>query len=129
MNTLYEEKIFSPDGYIIDEENNTFYRFFQFDKNEVFLKFRYDENFSLTEINITFEKGAQNEKSVFVFVENCLKAFINNENIYDTLSKKINLSKTLCKNTLKTKEAETKNIKMCVDVSDIGSVISVTRII
>ncbi len=125
MNTFYSEELFSPDGYIIDTENNTYYRFFQFKENEVLLKFRYDEEYILNEMNIIFEKDAFNDKNVYQFTENCLKSFITNEENYKNILKEINLKKTLCENTLKSNEAETGNIKMSVDVTDIGSVITV----
>jgi hypothetical protein len=126
MNTYNEGYNLTPDGYIFDDTENTYTRFFVFgDKTEMMLQFKLDEKSRIKQMNIalTPQKNTTDSES-FAFITDCITAFCHDNEISNELIEKIDLENALTTITLKTKSAEYGKISIKTDTTEIGTVIS-----
>ncbi len=127
MNEKNESYNLTAEGFLYSEENNNFYKFFLTDESEILLSFNTDTKGRLCEMNIVLPQDFCNNENTSQFVENSLFCFINNDVLTTELLESIdfyNAVKTITKETVKTKNG---NAELLLDVTEIGTVITVYK--
>ena len=118
----------TTEGYIIDTENCELTKFFRFQEQEIMLNFRYDKKYRLNEMNIVFDAVMSDiSNEALTFVKDSIKAFIQNEEAEQELLNKVDFENAVKKIDKKTKSAETDNIKIEIDTTELGTVITIYR--
>ncbi len=128
MNELNENYNMTSTGYIIDSSDNSLTKFFKFSENEIMLKFRYDKKNRLTEMHIVFDPVIL-EKNIesYTFITDCLKSFCQNESIAEEILNKVDFSESIKTIKKETTSAEVSNIKIEIDTTQLGTVISLYK--
>ncbi len=124
-NERFEQWEISANGFILNEKDKTYSKFFKFDKNEILVQFEYNENKELTSLHIVFDKLTKNNTQELDFIKNIIFAFINNNTITTEILSEINFEKAIFTPDLNTKTTKNGNIELKIDVTEIGTVISV----
>ena len=127
MNEKNESYNLTAEGFLYSEENNNFYKFFLIDESEILLSFNTDTKGRLCEMNIVLPQDFCNNENTSQFVESSLFCFINNDVLTTELLESIdfyNAIKTITKETVKTKNG---NAELLLDVTEIGTVITVYK--
>lgn len=128
MNELNKSYNMTADGYIIDTEKSYLTKFFKFSENEIMLKFRYDKKHRLTEMNIAIDPDIFNKSSdALTFVESCIKCFIDNEAVEEEILNSTDFHNSIKEINLKTISAEADNIKIEIDTTNLGTVITIYK--
>lgn len=128
MNVLNENYAMSADGYIIDTENRTFTKFFKYSHNEIMLEFAYDQKNRLTQMNLVFEPVIFEEcPDSLDFISNCIISFCQNENTSDEILSKYIVTEKLKTVQPETTSAEAGNIKLEIDTTQLGTVLTLYR--
>ncbi len=127
INTLDDTYNLTPSGYILDEENKTLTKFFRFTEKEILLEFEYAEGNNLTTLHIVFDNSAKNNQQELLFIKNSLYAFINNTALTDSLLTEIDFENAIYNIDMNTKKAKSGNTEIQLDVTEIGTVISVVQ--
>lgn len=128
MNEMNENYNMTANGYIIDTEKSELTKFFRFSENEIMLNFKYDKKHRLTEMSIVFEAVILNEApDSLTFIENCIKCFVDNEKAEAEILNEIDFESTIKEVNMKTTSAEADNIKMEIDTTQLGTVITVYK--
>ena len=125
MNTLNEQYNLTSQGFIYSDENNNIYKFFVVNKNEILLSFKNDNKGRLTEMNFVADHNFYEDLSSYDFLKNALNAFINNETTYSEVIDGNNLTDILENNTKETAKIKSGNIEVLLDVTTLGTVITV----
>ena len=128
MNELNVGYNMTSDGYIIDTENCRLTKFFKFSENEIMLDFKYNNKHRLNEMNIVFDPGILNKNpDALIFIENCIKCFVNNEIAEEEILNSTDFQNTIKEIKKETISAEADNIKMEIDTTQLGTVITVYK--
>ncbi len=117
----------TTDGYIHNKEENTFTKFFNFPDREIMLQFKYGKNNTLTSLNIVFDNLEEKHTEEITFIENVIYSFADNEQEASKCLKKLNYPQSLYKPVLNTEKANAGNTDILIDVTDIGTVITVVK--
>ena len=125
MNTLNEQYNLTSQGFIYSDENNNIYKFFVVNENEILLSFKNDNKGRLTEMNFVADHNFYEDLSSYDFLKNALNAFINNETTYSEVIDGNNLTDILENNTKETATIKSGNIEVLLDVTTLGTVITV----
>lgn len=127
MNEKNESYALTTDGFLYSDENNNYYKFFLIDESEILLSFNKDNKGRLIEMSIVLSEDFYNNNNICQFIDNSLYCFINDDNSTAEALESIdfyNAVKTTTKETLKTKNG---NIEILLDVTEIGTVITVYK--
>lgn len=127
MNLRNESYNLSENGFLYDEEKSVFHKFFIIEEQEILLSFKSDDKGRLTQLNFVADCDFYEYEKTTLFLENSLYAFINNDDLTINILSESNLFNNLStktKNTLKTKNG---NIELLLDVTEIGTVITVYK--
>lgn len=128
MNELNEGYNMTSEGYIIDTENCELTKFFRFSEQETMLNFRYDKKNRLNEMNIVFDYSiSEGSPEALVFIKDCIKCFIQNEATENEILDTTDFEKSISKVNKKTISAEADNIKMEIDTTELGTVITIYK--
>lgn len=128
MNELNESYNMTSEGYIIDTKECKLTKFFRFSENEIMLNFKYDKKNRLTEMNIVFDPYILDKTpDALTFIENCITCFVQNEKSEKEILAGTDFEKTIRKTDMKTKSAEADNIKIEIDTTNLGTVITVYK--
>ena len=128
MNEINESYNMTSEGYIIDTEKCELTKFFKFNQKEIMLNFRYDKKHRLNEMNIVFEPAILDESpEALTFIENCIKCFIQNEKIEKNILNATDFNNAIKEINMKTISAEADNIKMEIDTTNLGTVVTTYR--
>lgn len=128
MNELNEGYNMTSDGYIMDAENCRLTKFFKFSENEMMLNFKYDKKYRLNEMNIAFDPDILNENpDALTFIEDCIKCFVDNETSEAKILNSTDFNSSINEINMKTISAEADNIKMEIDTTQLGTVITVYK--
>ena len=125
MNTLNEQYNLTSQGFIYSDENNNIYKFFVVNENEILLSFKNDNKGRLTEMNFVADHNFYEDLSSYDFLKNALNAFINHETTYSEVINGNNLTDILENNTKETATIKSGNIEVLLDVTTLGTVITV----
>ncbi len=128
MNCLNENYNMNPNGYIVDTSQNTLTKFYKFTEKEIMLKFKYDSKNRLTQMHIVFDLAVLEKSDIsFSFISDCIVCFCQNESTSDEIlgiSDFNNILKTV-KN--ETTVAQVGDIKIEIDSTRLGTVISLYK--
>lgn len=128
MNEINESYNMTSEGYIIDTEKCELTKFFRFSEKEIMLNFKYNKKYRLNEMNIVFEPVILNETpESLTFIQDCIKSFVQNENIEKVILSETDFENSIEKINMKTKSAEEDNIKMEIDTTQLGTVITIYK--
>lgn len=127
MNKLSDTYTLSENGYILDQKNDTLTHFYKFGENEILLQFKTDEENYLREMNIVFSGSFTEGTEEFIFIKNCITAFINNEDIERAFFSEKSLSQLLETKSNETVEINKSDTQLLLDVTDSGTVITVVK--
>ncbi len=127
MNKLTDTYTLSENGYILDQKNDTLTHFYKFGENEILLQFKTDDKNYLTEMNIVFNGNFIEGTEEFIFIKNCISAFIDNEETERAFFAEKSLSQLLETKSNKTVEINKGDTQLLLDVTDSGTVITVVK--
>ena len=128
MNEINESYNMTSEGYIIDTQKCELTKFFRFSENEIMLNFKYDKKNRLNEMNIVFESVLPDETpEALTFIENCIQCFVQNEKAEKEILNKTDFENSIKKINMKTISAEADNIKIEIDTTNLGTVITVYK--
>ena len=128
MNEINESYNMTSEGYIIDTKTQELTKFFRFSENEIMLNFKYDKKNRLNEMNLVFEPIVLDETpEALNFIENCIKCFVQNEEIEKEILNETDFENSIKKINMKTISAEADNIKMEIDTTNLGTVITIYK--
>ena len=128
MNEINESYNMTSEGYIIDTEKCQLTKFFRFSENDIMLNFKYDKKYRLTEMNIVFESEILTESpDSLSFIRDCIKSFVQNEKAENEILDNTDFENTITKTDMKTKGAEADNIKIEIDTTNLGTVITIYK--
>lgn len=128
MNEINESYNMTSEGYIIDTEKSQLTKFFRFSENEIMLNFKYDKKHRLNEMNIVFEPVILDETpEALTFIESCIKCFVQNEKVEKEILNTTDFENAIKKINMKTISAEADNIKIEIDTTNLGTVVTLYR--
>ncbi|MBE6801862.1 MAG: hypothetical protein E7530_03135 [Ruminococcaceae bacterium] len=127
MNKLSDTYTLSESGYILDQKSDTLTHFYKFGENEILLQFKTDDKNYLTEMNIVFNGNFTEGTEEFIFIKNCISAFIDNEETERAFFTEKSLSQLLETRSNKTVEINKGDTQLLLDVTDSGTVITVVK--
>lgn len=128
MNEINESYNMTSEGYIIDTKTQELTKFFRFSENEIMLNFKYDKKNRLNEMNLVFEPVLLDETpEALNFIENCIKSFVQNEELEKEILNETDFENSIKKINMKTISAEADNIKIEIDTTNLGTVITVYK--
>lgn len=127
MNEKNESYNLTADGFLYSSENDDYYKFFQFDEDEILLSFCTDNKGRLTQMNIVTSKDFYSDESQMNFVENSLFSFIDNDDITNTILSEIDFYNSVKSVNINTQKSKNGNIELLLDVTEIGTVITVYK--
>ncbi len=127
MNKLSDTYTLSESGYILDQKSDTLTHFYKFGENEILLQFKTDDKNYLTEMNIVFNGNFTEGTEEFIFIKNCISAFIDNEETERAFFAEKSLSQLLETKSNKTVEINKGDTQLLLDVTDSGTVITVVK--
>jgi hypothetical protein len=114
-------------GFLYDEEKSEFYKFFIIDENEILLTFKADEKGRLQEMNIVTSCILSESEFLLTFIKNALFCFINNNEILDTLLTETDFNNAMLTVKNETVKAKNGNVELLLDITEIGTVITVHK--
>ena len=118
----------TSEGYVIDTEKCELTKFFKFNQKEIMLNFRYDKKNRLNEMNIVFESAILDESpEAFTFIKSSIKCFIQNEELEKEILDATDFQNSIKKINMKTTSAKSDNIKMEIDTTQLGTVVTIYR--
>ncbi len=125
MNKLNENYNMTSDGYIIDRVDNSLTKFFRFSEKELMLKFRYDQKNRLIQMHLVFDNAILEENpDCYNFIYDCVKSFCQNENTSREILNQVDFEKSIRTVKKETISAEVENIKIEIDTTQLGTVIT-----
>lgn len=127
MNKANEEYKLSPEGFILDEKEQTLSRFYRFGENEMLLSFTKNEENLLKEMNLVFPKELSADGYGLDFIKNCIICFIDNEEKCTGLLKESDFENKINEGFLETISAESDGIRLYLDTTELGTVITVYK--
>jgi hypothetical protein len=128
MNEINESYNMTSEGYIIDTKTQELTKFFRFSENEIMLNFKYDKKNRLNEMNLVFEPIVLDKTpEALTFIENCIKSFVQNEELEKEILNETDFENSIKKINMKTISAEADNIKIEIDTTNLGTVITIYK--
>lgn len=128
MNSLNENYNTDSDGYIVDATQKTFTKFYKFGEKEIMLKFKYDSKNRLTQMHIVFDPaGLEESDEPFAFISDCIVCFCQNESISREILGMADFDGVIKTVRNETTDTEVGNIKMEIDSTRLGTVISLYK--
>lgn len=125
VNTLSNEWEIDVNGFIFDDKDKTFTKFFKFTESEIMVQVEQNKSNELCALHIVFDNLTENNTREIDFIKNIMFSFINNDNLTTDLLSKINFDDAIFKKDINTKAIKNGNTELKVDVTEIGTVISV----
>ncbi len=127
MNKNSESYSLTENGYIFNDTDNTLTRFYKFDTNEIMVQFTCNENNNLYRLDLVFPNECIKNPQELKFIKDCISAYINNTETQTDLMNKIDFDNTLNEVNYETKKAESDDTEMLIDVTAIGTVITIIQ--
>ncbi len=126
LNSLTEYEL-TTEGYIKNESEKSLTKFFKLSESEIMLQLNYNEKNELSCLHIVFDNLKKNDTEELNFIEACIYAFIDNTETAQSLLKSIDFENCIYEKDINTKKEKIGNIDISIDVTDIGTVISVEK--
>lgn len=117
----------SAEGFINNRDDKTLCRCFTSGETDIILQFVYEDDGRLEHGDFIFDSLAKDDTKELNFIKECVKAYFDSEEdtaaIFDTM----NFDSAVLKQTLKTKTAESGLCKLMLDVTAVGTVVTVYK--
>lgn len=127
MNELCEDYQLTPDGFIYNERKNSLTKYYSFNEKEIMLSFLYNNKNELQTLHIVFDNLTKNDTTEINFIKNSIYAFIDNTTEADNLLAEADFENAIFIKNINTKKTKIGNTEMLIDVTEIGTVISVVQ--
>ena len=127
MNEKNESYTLTENGFLYNSENNEFYKYFIIDEHELLLSFKSDEKGRLTEMNITTACFFNESNFLLSFITDAIFCFINDPKITESLLNEADFNNAILTAKNETIKAKNGNIELLLDVTEIGTVITVHK--
>lgn len=125
MNEAYQYDTFSPIGFIFNENDSTYTRYYTFDACEVLLQFVVNEKARITRMDLSATNLCSNDEGFHTFLKSAVLAFSPDRQNTERLTEQIDFDNLLQNTTLKTVEYKSGDICLSADITAPGTVISV----
>lgn len=126
MNTLNESYDMKAKGFIFEEKSNRIYKFFIVNDTELLLSFTADNKGRLESMSITTSILIQDE-AVLIFIKNAIFSFVDNNEIYNEITEAEHFKNALNKTSKETTKIKSGNAELLLDVTTLGTVITVHK--
>ena len=126
MNTLNESYDMKAKGFIFEEKSNRIYKFFIVNDTELLLSFTADNKGRLESMSITTSILIQDE-AVLIFIKNAIFAFVDNNEIYNEITEAERFKNALNEISKETTKIKSGNAELLLDVTTLGTVITVHK--
>ena len=126
MNTLNESYDMKATGFIFEEKNNRIYKFFIVNDTELLLSFTADNKGRLESMSITTSILIQDE-AVLIFIKNAIFSFVDNNEIYNEITEAEHFKNALNEISTETTKIKSGNAELLLDVTTLGTVITVHK--
>ena len=127
MNKISESYSLTENGYIFNNTDNTLTRFYKFNTNEIMVQFTCDENNNLYRLDLVFPNECVKNPQELKFIKDCISAYINNTEIQTDLMNELDFDNTVNEIKYETQKAESGDTEMLIDVTAIGTVITIIQ--
>lgn len=127
MNKISESYSLTENGYIFNNTDNTLTRFYKFNTNEIMVQFTCDENNNLYRLDLVFPNECEKNPQELKFIKDCINAYINNTETQTDLMNKLQFDNTINEIKYETQKAESGDTEMLIDVTAIGTVITIIQ--
>ena len=125
MNNINDSYNLTDNGYIFDEHEKSFSKYIKISDEEILLKFLTDNKNRTDTLHIVLtHKAIQNNSQIKTFINDCVYAFYESDEETEQLLSTIDFEKSISEVSPITNCAETENIKMEIDTTYLGTVIS-----
>ena len=126
MNTLNESYDMKAKGFIFEEKSNRIYKFFIVNDTELLLSFTADNKGRLESMSITTSILIQDE-AVLTFIKNAIFSFVDNNEIYNEITEAERFKNALNEISKETTKIKSGNAELLLDVTTLGTVITVHK--
>jgi hypothetical protein len=126
MNTLNESYDMKAKGFIFEEKSNRIYKFFIVNDTELLLSFTADNKGRLESMSITTSILIQDE-AVLTFIKNAIFSFVDNNEIYNEITEAEHFKNALNEISTETTKIKSGNAELLLDVTTLGTVITVHK--
>jgi hypothetical protein len=126
MNTLNESYDMKAKGFIFEEKSNRIYKFFIVNDTELLLSFTADNKGRLESMSITTSILIQDE-AVLIFIKNAIFSFVDNNEIYNEITEAEHFKNALNEISKETTKIKSGNAELLLDVTTLGTVITVHK--
>ena len=127
MNEIYEDYNLTPEGFIYDESKSSLTKYYSFNEKEIMLSFVCNNKNELQTLHIVFDSLTKNDTAEINFIKNSIYAFIDNTTETDNLISESDFDNAIFIKDINTKITKIGNTEMLIDVTEIGTVISVVQ--
>ncbi len=127
MNEIYEDYQLTPDGFIYNESKNSLTKYYAFNEKEIMLSFLCNDKNELQTLHIVFDSLTKNDTTEINFIKNSIYAFIDNTTETDNLISQSDFDNAIFIKDINTRKTKIGNTEMLIDVTEIGTVISVVQ--
>lgn len=127
MNELNPDYNMTEAGYIYDEAATTLTKYYVVNNCNIMLRFEMESTNELSSLHIVFDNLTQSNTQELDFIKNCIECYCNNEETCNNLLAEINFPRVLFTKDINTLKKENGNTEIIIDVTEIGSVISVVQ--
>lgn len=126
MNTLNESYDMKAKGFIFEEKSNRIYKFFIVNDTELLLSFTADNKGRLESMSITTSILIQDD-AVLIFIKNAIFSFVDNNEIYNEITEDEHFKNALNEISKETIKIKSGNAELLLDVTTLGTVITVHK--
>lgn len=127
MNTLNESYDMKAKGFIFEEKSNRIYKFFIVNDTELLLSFTADNKGRLDSMSITASSGLTQDEAVLIFIKNAIFSFVDNNEIYNEITEAEHFKNALNEISKETTKIKSGNAELLLDVTTLGTVITVHK--
>jgi hypothetical protein len=127
INKLDKSYCLSADGYIIDQENKTFTKYFTINEKNLMQKFTYNQKNELDSMSIVFDNLTADDTAQLKFIKDSIFSFVCNDAQVNKLFDEVDFENALFLKDINTKKAKNCNTEILIDVTEIGTVITVLQ--
>lgn len=127
MNTLNESYGINAEGFIFEDESSRIYKFFIVNDNELFLSFTADKKGRLDSMSIASSGSLTENEEALVFVKNAIFSFIDNKELYAEITEADEFKNGLNEVSKETTKIKSGNVELLLDVTTLGTVITVHK--
>ncbi len=127
MNNLNEGYGMNAEGFIFEDGSNKIYKFFIVNDTELLLSFTADKKGRLDSMSIAASNNLAQNAEAFTFVKNAIFSFIDNKDFYTEIAEATEFKNGLNEASKETTKIKSGNVELLLDVTTLGTVITVHK--